>query len=114
MYLLTEDAAIDCDHELGHVGLDASQHLVSIGGSPVLVGPDPVGRPISGCPNSIPVAGIVPCRTTLAVRTGYSGLLAIDGHAVCLDTVAGFTDGTPPGTVSYTVTRPGQTLVSEG
>jgi hypothetical protein len=37
----------------------------------------------------------------------------IDGCAVCLDTVTGLTDGTPPGIVTYKVRSPGQTLVTE-
>jgi hypothetical protein len=37
----------------------------------------------------------------------------IDGRRVCLDTVTGLTDGTPPGTIKYEVRSPGQDLVSE-
>jgi hypothetical protein len=32
---------------------------------------------------------------------------------VCLDTVTGLTDGTPPGIVTYKVRHAGQALVSE-
>ena len=48
---------------------------------------------------------------TLKVVAGYSTLVKIDGHAVCLDTVTGMTDGTPPGVVQYQVRAAGQQLV---
>ncbi|MFO8089576.1 MAG: hypothetical protein R6U13_07055 [Desulfatiglandaceae bacterium] len=111
MNLLTEDAIVVCTHEAGIVKLVAGQTLVSIGGRRVLVEIDPQGRPISGCPNVGP--GIKACLTTLVVKEGYSDLLRIDGRRVCLDTVTGLTDGTPPGTVKYKVNKPGQNLVKE-
>jgi hypothetical protein len=111
MRLLTEDAVLVCAHELGVVGIAATQGLVRAGGRRVLVEKDPEARPIGGCPNVGPT--IKPCATTLAVRVGYSGLLRIAGRRVCLDTVTGLTDGTPPGTVEYKVRSPGQTLVAE-
>ena len=55
----------------------------------------------------------MPCRTTLAVKQGYSSWLKVDGRRICLDTVTGLTDGIPPATFNYTVGLPGQTLVSE-
>lgn len=111
MNLLTEDAIVVCTHEAGIVKLVAGQTLVSIEGRRVLVEIDPQGRPISGCPNVGP--GIKACLTTLVVKEGYSDLLRIDGKRVCLDTVTGLTDGTPPGTVKYKVNKPGQNLVKE-
>lgn len=111
MYILIEDALVVCTHEVGIVKLEAGQTLVTIGGRKVLVEIDPQGRPISGCPNVGP--GIKACLTTLVVKEGYSDLLRIDGKRVCLDTVTGFTDGTPPGIVKYKVNKPGQNLVKE-
>lgn len=111
MRLLTEDAVLVCAHELGIVGILATQDLVTISQRSVLVETDPEQRPIVGCPNTGPA--IKPCTNTLAVRGGYSDLLRIDGRRVCLDTVTGLTDGTPPGTVRYKVRSPGQDLVSE-
>jgi hypothetical protein len=111
MRLLTVDALMVCAHELGRVGLVASQSWVTVEGRPLLVRADPEGRPIAACPNIGPT--IKPCTTTLAVQTGYSTLLRVDGRAVCLDTVTGLTDGTPPGIVKYKVNAPGQTLVTE-
>jgi hypothetical protein len=111
MNLLTEDAVIVCTHEAGIVKIEAGQSLVTIAGRKILVEIDPQGRPISGCPNVGP--GIKACLTTLAVKEGYSELLRIEGKRVCLDTVRGLTDGTPPGTVKYKVNKSGQNLVKE-
>ncbi len=111
MYLLTDDAIVVCTHEMGIVKLEAGQTLVTINGRKILVEIDPEGRPITGCPNVGP--GIKACTTTLVVKEGYSNLLRIDGKRVCLDTVTGLTDGTPPGTVKYKVNKPGQNLVKE-
>jgi len=112
MHLMTEDALVVCTHELGIVGIVAGQTLVTIGRRKVLVEIDPQGRPIGGCPNVGP--SIKPCLTTLVIKEGYSSLLRINGKRVCLDTVTGFTDGTPPGVVKYKVNNPGQNLVEEG
>ncbi len=101
-----------CNHELGTVGIRPTQDLVTIEQRRVLVENDPQGRPIRGCPNV--GATIKPCQRTLRVRTGYSDLVRVAGHRLCLDTVTGLTDGTPPGTVIYKVRQPGQTFVEEG
>lgn len=115
MRLLTQDAVLLCGHNLGRVGIVASQGLVTIAARAVLVEPDPKTRPITGCP---PAPGFKPCQTTLTVSAGYSGLLRIktrdEGRKrVCLSTVLGLTDGTPPRSVIYYVSDPGQGLVSE-
>ena len=81
------------------------------GGRRVLVEPDPEGKSISGCPNL--GLTIKPCTSTLKVQVGYSTDLKVDGRAICLDTVTGLTDGTPPGTVKYHVRSPGQKLFEE-
>jgi hypothetical protein len=112
MNILTEDAVLTCDHQLGKVGIRATQGWVTIEGRRVLVHDDPEGRPIAGCPNV--GAAIKPCQSTLPVEEGYSSWVRIDGKRVCLDTVVGLTDGTPPGTVHYRVRDPGQRFVAEG
>lgn len=104
MLLLTDRARLDCGHA-GKVGISASQRWLTIQGEPVLVEGDPVAKTISGCTN----AATAPCAVTVAVVTGYSGLVFVDGKAACLDTVRGPTSGGPPG---FSVTRPGQSLVS--
>jgi hypothetical protein len=110
MRLLTERARIVCEHEVGRVRQAVRQSLVRIDGERVLVDDDPERRPIKGCPNTSPLVGILPCRTTLAVQAGYSDLLRIDGRRVCLDPVTGRTDGVPP-VFHYVVRDPGQRLV---
>ena len=111
MRILTKDATLTCAHEMGIVGIAATQSLVTVNDREVLVESDPEHRPITGCPNVGP--GIKACTSTLAVKTGYSDLLRVQGRRVCLDTVTGFTDGTPPGVVKYDVRKPGQDFVSE-
>ena len=110
MRTLTEDAILLCDHG-GQVHQATRQSWVTINKRKVLVRPDPEQRSISGCPNTNPLLGIKPCTNSLAVTVGYSTFIKIDGAPVCLDTVTGLTDGTPPGLVKYTVKNPGQTLV---
>jgi hypothetical protein len=111
MKVLSEKALLVCDHELGHVQIGARQSLVRIRGDRVLVDNDPETKTIKGCPNTNPLTGILPCRTTLKVESGYSGLVKIDGRRVCLDTVTGRTDGVPP-QFHYKVRNPGQQLVA--
>jgi hypothetical protein len=111
MLLLTNNADLRCLHVMGRVSNRPSQKLVTIEGVQVLVEDDPEGRSISGCP--MVGAVVKPCAVTLKVKEGYSSLLRIQGHRVCLDTVSGLTDGTPPGTVLYEVKSPGQSFVSE-
>src|SRR5215204_1187548 len=112
MKVLTEDAVVVCNHELGKVNNPPSQALVTIGQRKMLVETDPEGKSIAACPNVGPT--IKPCTTTLKVDEGYSAFVRIDGRRICLDTVTGYTDGTPPGVVKYYVVRPGQGLVDAG
>jgi hypothetical protein len=111
MLLLTNKADLRCAHVMGKVSNRPSQKLVTIEGVQVLVEDDPEGRSISGCP--MVGAVVKPCAVTLKVKEGYSSLLRVQGHRVCLDSVWGLTDGTPPGTVRYDVRSPGQSFVSE-
>lgn len=109
MQPLTEIAVLCCDHQAGLVAIAAGQSLVRITGHRVLVESDPQGKGIAGCPNAGPT--IKPCTTTTSVTAGYSALVRVDGRRLCLDTITGLTDGTPPGAVKYAVRAPGQTLV---
>ncbi|GAA2095510.1 hypothetical protein GCM10009841_06670 [Microlunatus panaciterrae] len=108
---LTQDADVRCTHRLGRSPQQPTQDLVRIDGRQVLVVPDPVGRPINGCPN-IGVA-IKPCTNTLAMRAGQSTYIRIMGRFVVRADLDGFTDGTPPGAVHYEVVNPAQSLVGE-
>jgi len=109
MQVMTEDAIVVCTHQLGNVTNQPSQKLVTISGRKILVDNDPESRTIRLCPN----IGVTmkPCTTTLKVVAGYSTFVKIDGKALCLQTVTGMTDGTPPGVVQYQVRIAGQQLV---
>ncbi len=109
--ILTEDALLVCLHEAGRVNIERSQSLVTVEQRAVLVEKNPEQRKITGCPNI--GAGIKPCLLTLPVRVGYSEWVRIEGKRICLDTVVGLTDGTPPGIVEYKVRTPGQEFVAE-
>jgi hypothetical protein len=105
---VTEAGRLQCEH---HAKLEnkPSQDMVRVSGERVLVASDPEGRRIHGCPNVSPSTR--PCITSLRVDTGYSQFVAVDGHAICLSTLEGLTDGTPPGATHYTVADPGQDWV---
>ena len=111
LYLLVEGAELACDHGGATTIERAGQALVRIEGKRVLVRDDPKGEKIRGCPNV--GATIKPCTITLPETRGDSTLVRIERNPVCLDTVEGLTDGTPPGVVKYRVRRPGQEFVSE-
>jgi len=112
MHYLTKDAKLVCAHELGTVPkIKSSQNLVTINGQPMLVEKDPEKKQIIGCPNF--GTTIKPCLVTYHAETGYSNLVRINGRRVCVDTLTGLTDGTPPGAVKYKVHHAGQDLVSE-
>ena len=110
MLILTEDARVVCAHR-GVVSVAPTQDVVTISGRRVLVESNPVGRPILRCPHL--GATIKPCQRTLQVRAGYSEFIRVEGNRICLSTIKGLTDGTPPGVVEYLVAVPGQNLVEE-
>ncbi len=109
---LTEVAIVSCDHLAGVSPQRASASFVQIAGVPMLRFPDPVGRPIFGCPNVGPT--IKPCTSTLMMQVGQSSFVTIEGQPVALDTTEGLTDGTPPGLVKYKVRHAGQAFVTLG
>ncbi len=108
---LTDAADVRCSHRLGRAPQQASQTWLTVGGRPVLVAPDPVGRSIAGCPN-IGVS-IKPCTSTLAIDHGQSTFVRIDGRPVIRADLSGYTDGTPPGQVTYDVLDAAQVVVGE-
>ncbi len=110
---LTEDAVLRCDHAgSGKVkGFNPAQRWVRIERRRVLIRPDPERRSFDqGCIMKPPQ--FKPCGLTLAVTSGYSSLVRIDGHPVCLGTVTGMTEGFPP--APYRVHDPAQRLVGAG
>jgi hypothetical protein len=104
---LTNECRIGCPHPPGTARPKAQQDWVTIAEVPMLIGEDPVGRSIVGCP--MYGVGITPCSNTLRlfpagpVGRGQSVFVTIDGIAACLETVSGFTDGTPQGTYHYEI-----------
>ena len=106
MRVLVRSGVLKCGHD-GRVTTTASQSWVRIAGVPLQVADDPEDRPIVGCPNIS--TNSKQCTSTAKVTQGYSGFVGIDGHAVCLESVQGYTDGVPPSL--YTVRSPGQDLV---
>lgn len=110
-YWLTLDADVRCDHKLGRVQLIAPEDFVFVRGQPVLTNGDPERREIGGCPNVS--VGIKPCTVTVNVQRGKSGYVTIAGKPIVRADLAGLTDGTPQGQVTYRVQHPGQTLVTE-
>lgn len=108
MYWLTENAVLLCSHKLGVVSNTTTQHFVTIKHRRVLIESNPLNRPIGGCPNAGPT--IKPCTSTVAVKEGYSRFIRIRGRRVCLSSISGMTDGTPPGN-TFSVNHPGQRLV---
>lgn len=112
MRWITKQAKMVCAHELGVVVLSNAQDLVRIDGSPVLIDGDPEYRGIFGCPNMGPT--IKQCTCTLTATQGHSDFIRIGGRRVCLETITGLTNGTPPGAVKFGVRNPGQLFVKEG
>ncbi len=110
MLVLTKKAYFLCPHG-GRSNPRARQGFVFVDNSPMLVRGDPVGRKISGCTNIIPPSGIKPCITTLKVLSGHSAFISIKDRPICISSVEGFTDGTPPGTHRYKVHKSGQNWV---
>ena len=112
MFFVTEDATIICKHPVGVVQNKPSQDWLTIVGRRVLIEPDPENRDINGCTNS---AGVnVPCKIATNIQMeGYSELIRVDGHRLCLDTITAFTSGQPPGMFKWVVVNPGQPFVEE-
>ncbi len=108
MYLVTSKTVAVCSHGKGVVNISFSQDWVTVSDKPILIEPDPVKRPIDGCPNM--AVGIDPCGYALEVAKGYSALVSISDKPVCLDSLCGPTDGTP-GNFTFTVRDAGQNLV---
>jgi hypothetical protein len=106
MKVITEDAVLVCGHLLGKVKISITQEYVTVGGRKIMIEPDPVGKSISSCPNI--GVGIKPCTSTLRVVKGYCDFIKIGGKRICMDTLEGVTDGTPPGMVKYLVKKAGQ------
>lgn len=109
LHWMTLDSRSKCGHG-GRVTPQAQQRWVSVMQVPVLVMADPVGRPISDCPNI--ATNLVPCTVCGAVVSGPSPLVRVDGRPVVLDSLVGVTNSVAPST--YFSVDAGQSLVTEG
>ncbi len=106
--VVTSNAVIMCSHG-GQVTLVPKQTQVTIQGGAVLCEPDLVGAPIVGCAQP-PTPSTVPCTVVVSTLPGSTSLKAfVGGRPAYVATLAGITDGVPPGTLI--VTSPGQTTV---
>lgn len=108
--ILTDQAVLVCNHQTGIVTNQPSQNLVTIAGRPILVDNDPEHKSIKGCTFATPT--IKPCTLTLNVTSGYSDLVRINNHRVCLKPLTGLTDWAGAN-VQYKVRTPGQSLLTE-
>ncbi|MGH8066020.1 MAG: hypothetical protein ACRERE_12480 [Candidatus Entotheonellia bacterium] len=98
-YVLTTAASVSCDHPPtggGAATLTATQAVLKVAGSPVMVG-TLVGAPINGttCAQRPPPASNKPCSSIVTQTVGASRVLKVNGSPVLLETSAGVTDGTP-------------------
>lgn len=85
------------------------QSQVIVQGAPALCEPDLVGAPIIGCAQP-PSPGTKPCTMVVATVPGSASLqVSAAGRPIYLATLAGITDGVPPG--ALIVVSPGQALV---
>ena len=112
MFFVTEDATIICKHPNGAVVNEPSQDWLTIVGRRVLIEPDPENRKIKGCLNNSAVNVACAIATNIQME-GYSELIRVDGHRLCLDTITAFTSGQPPGLFKWVVANPGQPFVEE-
>ena len=109
--VLTENAKLSCAHG-GRVGLEASQHLVRIGGVPVLVRPDLLNRPIQACPHATPANP--PCIKTVSVdeAASYSRFVFIKRQPLAKLSATGRTDWSKLGVVPFSAAAAGQDFVT--
>jgi hypothetical protein len=108
--ILNTNATILCSHG-GRVILRASQTGVVAGESPVLCVPDLVGASIVGCP--VPNTRYTsPCTLVITVfPASWSGHVTVNERPVYIATVAGITNGRPPGALSLVFA--GQTIAED-
>ncbi len=106
--IITSNATILCSHG-GQVMLVPHQESTLIQGGAVLAEPDLVGAVIVGCAQP-PSPGTKPCTTVASTLPGStSPKVVVAGGPAYVATLAGITDGVPPGTLI--VASPGQTIV---
>jgi hypothetical protein len=98
---LTTGSDVECGHK-GTVSTSSSVKL-TVDGNPVLVADGVVSKTVSGCttPSSSGPPPTSPCISVQSILpTCLATKLTAGGAAVVLDTLAGLTDGAPPGTLA--------------
>jgi hypothetical protein len=111
--LITEKSIVKCAHN-GVVTLKASQTLLTIDGTAVLVEEDLDGATITGCTTvTNAVSGTKQCLTVVAMSAGAATTLSVGGKAVLLASATGTTDGvTAVPSNFWSVQSAGQTAIS--
>jgi hypothetical protein len=101
-FVVTEGASISCGHVPGKVSATASQTKLTVAGKGVLLAADVTKKPVANCPvkPAAPATEPTPCLTCNNVTAGESHKLTLKGKPVLLSTLAGTTDGKPPGVLS--------------
>jgi hypothetical protein len=106
--IVTSNATIICAHG-GQVALIPRQTQVMISGGAVLCEPDLVGAIVAGCAQP-PSPSTKPCTTVVSTLPGSTSLkVMVGGRPAYVATLAGLTDGVPPGAIM--VVNPGQMTV---
>jgi hypothetical protein len=99
---LTESSDVKCAHE-GTVSITGTPKL-TVSGHPVLLRRGVVEKSISDC--TPPTNNTPPCLTvTTILLESQAQKLTVNGQPVILDTLAGSTDGPPPGTLTATANQ---------
>lgn len=101
--VLTSASTVGCGHDPGRVGTSSAAKL-SVGSARVLLSDSIATKAVSVC--STPVSDKTqPCATVLTVASGTAAKLTAGGAPVVLATLAGTTDGKPPGTLNSSGTQ---------
>jgi hypothetical protein len=103
--VVTAGAMITCGHAPGMISATASQKKLTVAGQGVLRTADVLNKPVANCPLKpvAPATEPTPCLTCNKVTAGESRKLTVLGKPVLLSTLAGTTDGKPPGGLSVRV-----------
>ena len=96
--VLTTGSSVTCSHQ-GRVALSSSAKL-KVANNPVLLSTDFASWGITNCTQT--GGPPTPCTNIVSVATGPASKLTVGRVPVMLDTLAGPTNGAPPGTVSAT------------
>jgi hypothetical protein len=103
--VLTIASTVLCDRAApgahgGKVGVTPrAPAKLTVDGNPVLVQTGIVGKPVTGCATQS-TSSSKPCTSVVSLQaTGFAQKLTLGGQPVALDSLAGTTDGAPPGAV---------------